>query len=818
MKYKGIWIAAIAGVGGTGLAALAAPAGPPPAVPRPAAVPVPMGQSAVTDARDLEFFEAKVRPLLAEKCFACHSAPKAQGGLNLRTRSDILKGGVLGPSIKPGDPDGSLLVQVVRFQHSVKMPPQGKMAPEQIQILEEWVRRGAPWGIESPKDKAAGSGPKAQSPKLKAQAHWSFQPAKRPAVPSVKSRWWVKNPIDAFVAASLEKQGLKPNRYADRRTLIRRATFDLTGLPPTPEEIEAFVNDKSPNAWEKVIDRLLASSRYGERWGRHWLDVVRYSDSNGLDWNEVFAYAHRYRDYVIESFNEDKPYNQFVREQLAGDLMPGKTDAETYERITATGMLVMGPKLLAQQDRLKLVMDVVDEQIDVVSKGFMGLTVSCARCHDHKFDPVSTKDYYALAGIFKSTMTMNGTLPRNGRVWYWNERPLAEPEVVQTWQEHNKTVRDMQNRIRKCKDSEEKKALNEELKKLQAQAPPAPPLVMAVQEGEAQNVKVHLRGNPKTLGEEVHRGIPAMPGAGPGTPVADKRSGRLELANWIASPSHPLTGRVIVNRVWQGHFGRGIVPTPDNFGLLGEKPTHPELLDWLASTFTSNPSQSGLGWSLKKLHRLIMLSAAYQMSSDARPEAYAKDPENRWLWRMSPRRLEAEAIRDAMLASSGQLDTSMGGSLLPKNTGLAGKEVKIDFASQRRSVYLPVIRGGVYDVLEAFDFADPQVVTGRRPVTTVSTQALVMLNSPFVIDQSERMANEVLSAPDLDDVQRVELAYRRTLGRTPSSTETRRTLEYLEDFSRRLEATQPDPAKRRLEAWRMFTQTLFASNEFRYVN
>lgn len=783
----GLWItAALSACAGVTAIAAAAP---------------PVSPVAKPSSKGAEFFEAKVRPLLSNKCLGCHVGANAKGKLDLSSREALLKGGEQGPALVPGDPEKSLLIHAVRYEGKTRMPLGTKLAGVEIQVLTEWVRMGAPWGVTAGKSAAA-----------EPEKFWAFQPVRVGQAPAATNKGWAKGDVDRYVLAGLEKNGLKPNRYADRRILLRRATFDLTGLPPTPEETEAFVNDSSPNAWEKVIDRLLASPQYGERWGRHWLDVVRYSDSNGLDWNEVFPNAWRYRDYVIKSFNQDKPYNQFVKEQLAGDQLPAATDEERYDHLVATGILVMGPKLLAQQDRVQLALDVADEQIDLTSKAFLGLTVSCARCHDHKFDPISTKDYYSLASIFKSTTTLYGTLPRNNRVMYWMERPLAPSDAVTARKAYDDQVKKLQDALKKTKDADEKARLTAETKALEAKAPPAVPMAMAVEDGKVEDLRVHVRGSYKNLGDPAPRGFLTMV-AGHKEAIPADKSGRLQLAEWIASADNPLTARVLVNRVWQHHFGQGLVRTPDNFGRLGERPSHPELLDYLADRFVKE------GWSLKKLHRAIMLSATYQMSTEPNPVAQAKDPENRLLWRMNRHRLEAEAIRDAILVTNGQLDPKAGGTMLTRTSGLAGKEFGVDYeTSTRRSVYLPVVRGVIYDMFQVFDFADPHVVNGRRDTTTVAPQALYMMNSPEIRDEAGKFADLLLNLPNADDTRRVETAYARAFSRQASSEERNRALSFLQDYEKAQEATEKDPQKRRAEAWRSFCQSLLASSEFRYVD
>ncbi len=772
------------------------------------APPAPAAPAPEPRARLLDDFERRVRPLLVSRCASCHTGPGAKGGLDVNSRAGLLKGGVSGAALVPGSPEKSLLIAALTRKGALKMPPGPALPAAEVETLISWVRSGAVW----PETRA--------KPVRDPAEHWAFRkPLLRPAL-AVRDRNWPRTEVDRFLLAAMERRGLRPNPEADRATLIRRATFDLTGLPPTPAEIEAFVDDRSPQAWEKVVDRLLGSSRYGERWGRHWLDVVRYADSNGLDWNEVFPNAWRYRNYVIQAFNEDRRYDQFIREQLAGDLLPAKSDEERYRHLTATGMLVMGPKLLAQQDREQLALDLIDEQIDVVSKSFLGLTASCARCHDHKFDPIPTRDYYALAGIFKSTATLAGTLPRNSRVMLWKERPLAPETAVTAEKTHTEAVRKMQAAVKACRDEAEKKRLEGELKTLQAQAPPPVPMTMAVAETTPVKLRVHRRGSHQNLGEEAPRGFLSC--LGQGETVPEKASGRLELANWIASADNPLTARVIVNRVWQHHFGVGLVPTTDNFGRLGEKPSHPELLDHLAALFSSPNSSTpkaqsltpGLAWSLKSLHRLIMLSSAYRMSAERSREGERLDPENRLFWRANRQRLEAEALRDAMLLATGELDTSSGTTLIPQTTGFPGKEYPVNYESRLRSVYLPVVRGVLFDLFQVFDFPDPHVVNGRRDATNVAPQSLFMLNSPFTARRSEALAARLLREA-ADDSARVRLAYQLTFARAPASVETDEALRFLATERERSERAKPGSGE--AAAWSAFCQALFGSAEFRFI-
>ncbi|QDU22167.1 PSD1 and planctomycete cytochrome C domain-containing protein [Urbifossiella limnaea] len=764
-----------------------------------------------------EHFEKHVRPLLLEHCGGCHGKDgKAKGGLKLTTAAELAAGGESGPVVVPGHADKSLLVETVRYGGDLKMPPKGKLRPDQIAALEKWVKDGAVWpggtGV------TAASGGRWDGGITDDQKRfWAFQPVREPKVPDTNHP--TQSRIDAFVRTRLDAAGLTPAPPADRRTLIRRVTYDLTGLPPTPEEVAAFLADRGDGAFARVVDRLLASSAYGERWARHWLDVARYADSNGLDENTAFGNAWRYRDYVVRAFNTDKPYDRFVLEQLAGDLLPD--DAATREdRLTATGFLVLGPKLLAEPDKAKMVMDIVDEQIDVAGKAFLGLTVSCARCHDHKFDPIPTRDYYALAGIFKSTKTM-ATLATVAKA---HERPLGPKDSPETLLYRDrlklvtKELRTLEQEFGKlpATDKDKRHALHlkaeerrAEIKQLEKTVPP-PAVVLAVQdEANPADVKVHVRGNTQTLGELAPRGfLRVVSDKAPSIPA--KASGRLELARWVASADNPLTARVLVNRVWQHHFGEGLVRTPDDFGTRGERPSHPELLDWLAAQFVKN------GWSLKSLHRLILLSDTYQMASRPVPAAAAAvDPDNRLLSHFPRRRLEAEAVRDAMLAVAGTLDRTAGGTLLENgnfeyiNNDRARGVARYDNA--RRSLYLPVIRNNVFDFFQTFDFVEPHVSNGKRAVTVVAPQALYLMNNPFVARQAAALAESLLKLP-ADDAGRVAAAYERAYGRPPTTEETARALAFVGRYAAALEG-----AERRPRAWAAWCHVVFASSEFVYV-
>lgn len=766
--------------------------------------------AAAPNSSEQKFFESKIRPLLAKQCFGCHGEIQAKGDLRLDTAAAFWKGGKSGRLTAGKDPAASLLIQAVDYRHALKMPPSGKMSAGEIADLTRWVTMGAPWPESAP----AGGPRRTGEITEEDRRFWAYQPVRKPSVPQVKNRGFVRGPIDAFVLAGLESEGLQPAAEADRRTLIRRATFDLTGLPPTPEEVRQFVEDPSPDAYSRLIDRLLASPAYGERWGRHWLDVARYADSNGLDENTAMANAWRYRDWVIASLNADKPYDDFVREQIAGDLLPPPADRqEEYNRLIATGFLALGPKVLAEPDTQKMLLDIADEQIDVVGKAFLGLTVSCARCHDHKFDPIPTKDYYALAGIFRSTRT----LAKESRVAQVMERPLAPPEEVARYRDFEKRRRELDEQVKKAQGTERHKELQKQLKDLDAARPAELPMAVAVEDAaKVQDLQVHLRGNYLTLGEPAPRGFLQIVSHRNQPPLRPNSSGRLELANWIASESNPLTARVMVNRIWRGHFGAGLVKSVDNFGHLGDRPSHPELLDWLSARFMEE------GWSLKAMHRLIMNSSVYRMSSSPNEKAALIDPDNRLLWRFNRRRLEAEAIRDSFYAVAGTLDRTPGGTLLKTpNFGYVTNDQSNNQAQydvERRSIYLPVIRNAVFDVFQVWDFVEPSYLNGDRSTTTVAPQALFLLNSDMVLQQSSRFARRVMREARGDGA-RIRLAYEIAFGRLPDAAEVARGIEFLRRYEKALPAAAGGSAAPRYErAWAAYCQALFAASEFVTIN
>ena len=780
-------------------------------------------------AEQLRFFETNVRPVLVEHCLKCHGAKKQWAGLRLDSREALLRGGDSGAAIVPGKPNESLLIRAVRHDdEKLKMPEDGKLSDRQITDLVRWVEIGAPFP-DAPKNAGRSRDPN----------HWAFQPLASSIVPAVKNAEWPESVVDRFVLAKLEAGGLSPAAKSDKRTLIRRATFDLLGLPPTPAEIEAFLADDSPGAFARLVDRLLASPAYGEKWGRHWLDVARYADSNGFDENIAHGNAWRYRDHVVAAFNRDQPFDRFIVEQLAGDLLPASSEAQRHEQLIATGFLSIGPKVLAEVDQAKMRMDIVDEQLDAVGRVFLGLTLGCARCHDHKFDPIDTADYYGLAGVLKSTKTMD-TYTKVAK-WHENELPSATLTAMRADYESQLAAKkravdefvahaDKQVREKLAADAIEKppekletlysEATKAELTKLREafttleKNPPDYPAAMGVAEDKIIDVPVHVRGNPLKLGDVIPRRTPPVL-RGPQAPrFSEASSGRLELAEWLTNPQHPLTARVFVNRVWRWHFGTGLVRTTDNFGLLGERPSHPELLDWLARRFVAD------GWSLKSLHRLILNSSVYQQGGSQSSDTVARDPEHRLFSRANVRRLEAEEVRDSLLAVSGQLDSAFGGSMLTvKNRGYLFDHTSIDktdYTSRRRSVYLPVIRNHVFDLFQLLDFPDPAVPTGNRSTTTVAPQALLMLNSDFVMQSADELAARLFAELN-DDDQRLSRLYVLTYGRQPSADERAVNETFRVKVEQSLVATEPDVEQRRRQSWSVLCHVILAANEFIYV-
>jgi hypothetical protein len=622
------------------------------------------------------------------------------------------------------------------------------------------------------------------------QDGWAYREVSNPELPEVRQTEWAREDLDYFVQARIEQEGFEPAKEASKRHLVRRAYFDLHGLPPSAEQVEAFLSDQSDKAWENLIERLLASPRYGERWGRHWLDVARYSDSNGMDEDIAHPSAWRYRDYVIESFNNDKPFNQFIIEQLAGDLLPAENLTQQRAQTLGLGFLSVGPKMLACDDPDKMRRDIVDEQMDTMGRAFLGMTIGCARCHDHKIDPISIEDYYGLAGIFMSTKT----LTKYSVVAEFHEHDLTEKKHREMWAE---VARLEESKNKNETPQGEKDRLVGEISRLKKDLP-APFKVMGVTEYPTQDVRVHLKGDYLTLGDLVPRGVPSAWTGGEKIEMPAEQSGRLELARWISSAKNPLTPRVIVNRLWRWHFGRGIVATPDNFGGLGEEPSHPKLLDHLASLFINS------GWSVKSMHRVLMNSATYRQSASAAGDVLEKDPENQLLARWQRRRVESEVIRDSILFKSGRLNFEMGGSLVEVRPNKYIDRAPLQKQAQipRRTVYLPVYRSTGYDDQKVFDAADPTAPDGNRRCSTVAGQALFLMNSELIHESSDHLASLVLEHPESE---RGEWLIRRVLDREATQDELLKGQEFLSEY--------PD----RQEGWAAFARVLFASHEFMYV-
>ncbi|MCE9564331.1 MAG: PSD1 and planctomycete cytochrome C domain-containing protein [Planctomycetes bacterium] len=808
----------------------------------------------------LAFFEKKIRPVLVESCYNCHSAQaeKVKGELLLDTREGIRKGGATGPSIIPGNVERSPLIKGLRHKDpDTAMPPKAKLPDAVIADFEAWVKMGAP----DPRDGKAVASNKYVVDVEKGRSFWAFVAPKKSPAPEVKNAAWATSDIDRHLLADLEKKGIKPVGDADKRTLLRRVYLDLTGLPPTSEEMEAFVADAAPNAFEKAVDKLLASPRFGERWGRHWLDIARYAESTGKTANFNYPHAWRYRDYVIAAFNADKPYDQFIKEQLAGDLMPSADPKTKAERIVATGFLAIGPKALNENSSLQFELDIVDEQIDVTTQAFLGITAACARCHDHKFDPIPTKDYYALAGIFRSTETCYGTVR-----FVQSQRPSplialpaeSAPSAIAkklTAEERTATEKEIADLKKKIAESTDRLAnifpaaqLSMAQSKLDSYEADGTPKLQAMGArdkpergggftpkgpfgpggfgpkggfGMSRSIDdspIYTRGEPnQPTAEKVARGTLQVMSK---TPLKIKTgSGRLELAQWIASKDNPLTARVMANRVWMHLFGRGIVSTAENFGAAGQPPSNPELLDHLAISFMED-------WSVKKLVKRIVMSHAYQLDSKFDKAAFEVDPDNALIWRMSPRRLDAESLRDSMLAVSGQLDATppVGSVVARTGEGPVGRprlggdgisQAINDPKNTHRSVYMPIVRDNLPEALALFDAPDPSLITADRPTTTVPSQGLFILNNPFVIRSSEAVADKLLKSTTTE-TERIRAAYLTFYGRAPGEKELATAEKFLKGFQAQLAKDRVPATRQERETWAAFCQALFASAEFQY--
>ncbi|MFO0427860.1 MAG: PSD1 and planctomycete cytochrome C domain-containing protein [Planctomyces sp.] len=801
-------------------------------------------------AEKIEFFESRIRPVLVEHCYSCHShdAKNIRGGLLVDLREGLIQGGESGPAVIPGDIRSGHLLSAIRYE-SLQMPPEKKLPESVIRDFEQWIADGAvdPRDGELKRTSAALS----ESDIEKGREFWSFRPVTRPEIPEVHSDWAV-SPIDRFVAEVHQREGVAPSVDASPDMLLRRLNYVLVGLPATPAERDLFLQEWAihpEDAISRRIDQLLESPRFGERWGRHWLDVTRFAESSGGGRSLMFPEAWRFRDYVIQSFNQDKRFDQLLREHIAGDLLPAADDEQRDLQRTGAGYLILGAINYEEQDKEALRMDVVDEQIDTLGRTFLGMTFGCARCHDHKFDPIPTADYYALAGIFRSTRSLTP-----GNVSGYVTAPLsrgADPEAMRRWQEEidllKKQIADAKANPVSADQQKELKRLNDLLKK-QTAAKPYVPTVMTVEDEEKPaDWHIHIRGTARNLGPVVPRGFPqvmsfvssrgdsevgGIPDGGTtltsaaetaglaseAIPIPGKHSGRRELAEWLADPRHPLTARVFVNRVWMHLIGEGLVRTPDNFGSTGERATHPELLDYLADTFVHEDD-----WSPKRLIRRICTSRTFRMSSVVDSETRMRDPENRLLARGFRRQMDAETLRDSLLAIGGNLNLQISGGLT------IGKIMEYDVIYDHqeyplfcRSVYVPYFRNAMLDLFYAFDSANPNVVAGRRNEGTLPSQALFMMNSPFVIHQSELATDRLLRQIDdsdaarsaADELQKMRLKIRHlwitVLTREPTEPEERLVLEeLLNDAS----SGQPQP-----ERWKEIVHSLVSSVDFRFLD
>ncbi|MCB1086376.1 MAG: DUF1549 domain-containing protein, partial [Verrucomicrobiae bacterium] len=836
--------------------------------PKPAPTEDEAGKSArapvPTDA-DLAFFEKNIRPVLIKSCYECHSAEadKLKAGLALDGRDALLKGGDSGSAVVPGKPEESLLIASLRYDDpDLQMPPEkhgGKLSDGVIANFVEWVKRGAPMPEGESVEVAE---------KMEARMdHWAFKPVQDSPAPAVTNTSWPRTEVDRFVLAELEKKGLAPVADAEPAALLRRVHLDLTGLPPTAEQVTAFLAAPSESRIEGVIDELMKSPRFGERWGRHWLDVARYAESSGKETDFAYPHAWRYRDYVIASFNEDKPFDRFIREQIAGDLLEAADEKERAELLIATGFLAIGPKSHIEKNPIQFEMDVVDEQIDTVSQAFLGMTMACARCHDHKYDPFPTRDYYALAGIFQSTRHLAGT-ETNTRSEHGAGYPLGPDgelrlrqiaELSKKADEAQATYLEIVKQRNAIREPLEKQGIDwkknptpeltaaeaevqrhQTLVKAAREAIPAPPeFAMAVLDAEPMseetwkaaveanekdrkvplpsriaNSPIYEKGLPDQPLDPVPRGVPGMFAAQLDSPrVPGQTSGRLELADWLTDSRNPLTARVYVNRVWHHLFGAGLVRTVDNFGLLGEAPSHPELLDDLALRFMSDEMR----WSTKALIRTIMLSRAWRLDSVADPTCHTIDPDNRWHWRFAPQPLEAESLRDSLLFVAGKLDlTPLEGSQVAEISKQQEKALQREIGRRDyylkdatadvayRSVYLPVARSAVFDVMTLFDMPDPNLVSGARSPSTVPTQALFLMNSPLVTGAAESGAENLLKLPPQ---QRLRASFESMLGREPSPDEILEMTAFLESAKQESER----------DRWSQLWQALAMSAEFRTI-
>ncbi len=769
-----------------------------------------------------QFFETKVRPILVNDCYRCH-ASAAKGGLRLDSRAGLLAGGKDGAVVVLGHPESSVLSSAVHYADTkLQMPPRRALKPEEVEVLDQWIKDGAPWpkGDEKPATTVITA---------EQRNFWSYKVPVRPAVPHVESKW-AETDIDRFVLAKLDEKNLKVGSDADKRTLLRRVTYDLTGLPPTTAEELAFASDRSPQAYEHVVDRLLASKAYGERWGRIWLDVVRYADTTGGGGDFPIPQAYKYRDYVIASFNQDKPYDEFVKEQIAGDLLPAANEQEHWSHIVATGYLAEASTYDQAQ---------IQDAVDNLGYAFLGTTVACARCHDHKFDPIPTSDYYAIAGILKST-----TFPHAGDdnvryqtgFIYRDPKALDEPDI-KAFQAQLKPIATAIQGVLGLPGTYDDLLPQLERRRmdLYARAPQFPESAYAVTEGTPLQSQIMIHGDPTTLGDEVPRGFLQVLGGGP-LPADTKGSGRLELANWIASKDNPMTARVIANRLWQGHFGRGIVPTPNDFGTRGVPPSNQALLDYLATELVAK------GWSIKAMQREIVMSHVYRLSTASIAADDEIDPDNVYLWRHNRMRLDAEEVRDSLLADSQLLDRSPAGPQpFPPQSEWNWEEQNpfapklADYENDRRTVYMMVQRSVKHPYMTLFDGADANTSTAQRNSSLTPLQALYFMNGTFpkrcsdhlaeLLDRdqpsgdgvrTEKVSSKVSSSGH-DERNELDRAFLIIYGRLPEKAEEERSVQFMQDVSAKYLTSGADPAKARQEAMSHLIQAMFSSNEFMFI-
>jgi hypothetical protein len=747
-----------------------------------------------------KFFETKIRPVLAKECYECHAsnAKKIGGKLLLDTTAGLKKGGESGSPMVPGKPGDSLIVHALKWQDDLEMPPEHPLPESVVADFVRWIEMGAAVPPEAkPKKKASPGSQPAQV--YKPGDLWSFQPIKNPAPPKVEGEMWSRTAIDRFAFEKMSEHGLKPAADAAPRVLIRRLYVDLIGLPPSFEETQTFeatFESDAPLAIQKLVDELLASPHFGERWGRHWLDVARYAESNGNDGlsrNASFPNAWRYRDYVIDAFNRDTHYDQFLTEQIAGDLLEANSDSDRDRFLVATGFLALGAKPAKAMNN-NFAMDVIADQIDVIGRGVLGLSVACARCHDHKFDPIPTRDYYAMAGFFTSSETLWGIAA--------NEKLTAPPTQLHVLTTPAK-VPASPEALKLMEETEALEMRNYPRPKKEFIYAPGTPVAMGVRDRKAPaNCKINLKGDAKKLGKAVPRGFLSAyeNQALCDISIPQEQSGRRQLAEWLVHPQHPQTARVMVNRIWAQLFGKGLVATPDDFGVYGEKPTHPELLDHLATSFVAEHH-----WSVKAMIRSIVLSRSYQLESRAAAGAIKSDPDNRWLARHLRRRMDAETLRDSILKASGDLNPEpANGSPIRHLELLVNRAPNLHKPSNHRSVYLCMLRNSPPEELVAFDLPDSLKVAGKRNETMLPTQSLFLLNSDFVTAQAQTFANSLDAKSETE--ARIQSVWKRTLNRVPTPTE-------LSDARFLVDTMQP-----RSQAWPALCQALLATNEFRYVD